>query len=102
MDRIILVSDGTVKEEGTFEEMSKNGKLFQKLMEKAGKMEEQIELTVDSESNCQRNSISDFVVVVNDSPKDESYLKDRRGGKSVLVKQEEREKGVVSWNVLMR
>lgn len=40
VDRIILVSEGTIKEEGTFEELSKSGKLFQKLMENAGKMEE--------------------------------------------------------------
>ena len=33
VDRIILVLEGTVKEEGTFEDLSNNGMLFQKLME---------------------------------------------------------------------
>ncbi|XP_057789529.1 ABC transporter C family member 12-like [Salvia miltiorrhiza] len=41
VDRIILVSEGMVKEEGTFEELSEHGVLFKKLMENAGKMEEQ-------------------------------------------------------------
>jgi len=43
VDRIILVHEGMVKEEGTFEELSNNGVLFQKLMENAGKMEEYVE-----------------------------------------------------------
>ncbi|KAJ1698124.1 hypothetical protein LUZ63_006636 [Rhynchospora breviuscula] len=41
VDRILLVHDGVVKEEGTFEELSDTGELFKKLMENAGKMEEQ-------------------------------------------------------------
>uniref|UniRef100_A0A0V0J0K5 ABC-type xenobiotic transporter n=1 Tax=Solanum chacoense TaxID=4108 RepID=A0A0V0J0K5_SOLCH len=43
VDKIILVHDGMVKEEGTFEYLSNNGILFQKLMENAGKMEEYTE-----------------------------------------------------------
>ncbi|OAY74964.1 ABC transporter C family member 2 [Ananas comosus] len=43
VDKIFLVHDGVVKEEGTFEELINNGELFQKLMENAGKMEEQTE-----------------------------------------------------------
>jgi len=39
-----------VKEEGTFEELSSQGLLFQKLMENAGKMEEYEEQNVDIEA----------------------------------------------------
>nr|GFC83178.1 ABC transporter C family member 2-like [Tanacetum cinerariifolium] len=37
VDRILLVHEGMVKEEGSYEELSQNGILFQKLMENAGK-----------------------------------------------------------------
>ncbi|RVW98454.1 ABC transporter C family member 12 [Vitis vinifera] len=37
VDRIILVSEGMVKQDGTFDELSKNSMLFQKLMENAGR-----------------------------------------------------------------
>ncbi|KAH6788300.1 multidrug resistance-associated protein 1 [Perilla frutescens var. frutescens] len=47
VDRILLVHEGMVKEEGTFEELSNSGVLFQKLMENAGKMEEYVEETED-------------------------------------------------------
>ncbi|XP_074334331.1 ABC transporter C family member 2-like isoform X1 [Apium graveolens] len=43
VDRVILVHEGKVKEEGTFEELSNNGQLFQKLMENAGKLEEYVD-----------------------------------------------------------
>ena len=40
VDRIILIHEGMIKEEGTYEELISHGPLFQKLMENAGKMEE--------------------------------------------------------------
>ncbi|KAK3198556.1 hypothetical protein Dsin_021971 [Dipteronia sinensis] len=40
VDRVILVHEGMVKEVGTFEDLSTNGTLFQRLMENAGKMED--------------------------------------------------------------
>ncbi|EYU19138.1 hypothetical protein MIMGU_mgv1a0001471mg, partial [Erythranthe guttata] len=83
VDRILLVHEGTVKEEGTFEELSNNGILFQKLMENAGKMEEYVE---------ENEEVS----------KDANQKQSKKPGKSMLIKQEERETGVVSWNVLMR
>ncbi|KAL9318109.1 hypothetical protein ACSQ67_014626 [Phaseolus vulgaris] len=39
VDRIILLHEGIVKEEATFEELSNHGPLFQKLMENARKDE---------------------------------------------------------------
>ena len=101
VDRIIVVSDGTVKEEGTYEELSKNGKLFQKLMENAGKMEHNIEEDVDSENCAEDSSMPASNGVANESF-DTSNAKKGKLRKSVLIKQEERETGVVSWNVLMR
>ncbi|GKV41419.1 hypothetical protein SLEP1_g48956 [Rubroshorea leprosula] len=103
VDQIILVSEGMVKEEGTFEELSKNGKLFQKMMENAGKMEEMDEQGKENEEKNSDEKISkeaaNGVAEVNDLP---NNAKKGKGRKSVLIKQEERETGVVSWNVLMR
>ncbi|RAL50240.1 hypothetical protein DM860_007914 [Cuscuta australis] len=99
VDKIVLVQDGMVKEEGTFEYLSNNGDLFQKLMENAGKMEEYAdekeivnvdEKTLNPAANGEINS------------RDAEKKKDRKEGKSVLIKQEERETGVVSWKVLNR
>ncbi|KAL5097024.1 hypothetical protein RYX36_001351 [Vicia faba] len=100
VDRIILVHEGMVKEEGTFEELSSQGFLFQKLMENAGKMEEYEEEKVDIEDTDQKSSSKPVVNgAVNDNSKSESKPK---GGKSILIKKEERETGVVSLNVLIR
>ncbi|XP_057763903.1 ABC transporter C family member 2-like [Salvia miltiorrhiza] len=101
VDRILLVHEGTVKEEGTFEELSNSGVLFQKLMENAGKMEEYVE---EPEDVGKVNDI-DYKPTVNgtndEMSKDENQT-NKKQGKSILIKQEERETGVVSWNVLMR
>lgn len=102
MDRIILVSEGMVKEDGTFEELSKSGVLFQKLMENAGKMEEQEEEKEDGKDYDQKSSEPASSGIENEFPKDAIYKKKGKGGKSVLIKQEERETGVVSLNVLVR
>lgn len=100
VDRIMLVHDGTVKEEGTFEELSNHGLLFQKLMENAGKMEEYVEENRDGENNDQKSSSKSFP---NGTPNDvEKNEKKPKEVKSVLIKQEERETGVVSLKVLQR
>ncbi|XP_074357692.1 ABC transporter C family member 2-like [Apium graveolens] len=101
VDRVILVHEGKVKEEGTFEELSNNGQLFQKLMENAGKLEEYVE---DNEKGLNiDNKISKPIVngETNEVPQDASQTK-KNEGKSILIKQEERETGVVSWKVLDR
>ncbi|GLT97105.1 hypothetical protein SLE2022_146880 [Rubroshorea leprosula] len=103
VDRIILISEGMIKEEGTFEELSRNGKLFQKMMENAGKMEEMDEQGKENEEKNLDEIISkdaaNEVGEMNDLP---NHSRQGKGGKSVLIKQEERETGVVSWNVWMR
>ncbi|XP_048141042.1 ABC transporter C family member 12-like isoform X2 [Rhodamnia argentea] len=104
VDRIILVHEGMVKEEGTFEELSRSKVLFQKLMENAGKMEEEIEEDEEGENKNVEEKISKPAAnsTVNELPKDRGHGKKGKGGKLVLIKQEERETGVVSWKVLMR
>ncbi|GFP81215.1 ABC transporter c family member 2 [Phtheirospermum japonicum] len=104
VDRIILVSEGTVKEEGTFEELSKNGTLFKKLMENAGKMEEHMHengdvMDISHESSVLSSSVAaeDLHEVPKSATKSTGKVKE---GRSVLIKQEERETGIVSWKVL--
>ncbi|XP_042486021.1 ABC transporter C family member 2-like [Macadamia integrifolia] len=106
VDRILLVHEGMVKEEGTFEELTNNGLLFQNLMENAGKMEENVEESVEEKEEAKDNDekISEPAAngKMNGMLKIESGTNKRKEGKSVLIKKEERETGVVSWNVLTR
>lgn len=102
VDRIILVSEGMVKEEGSFEELSKNGTLFKKLMENAGKMEEDMQENGDGMNISDELSLLSSSVDVDEVPKDANSTSKIKEGRSVLIKQEERETGIVSWNVLMR
>ena len=100
VDRIILISEGTVKEQGTFEELSRDGTLFQKLMDNAGKMEEHIEENGDVTITSCKSSQS--FGILDEQPKDTDSMSTRKEVESVLIKQEERETGVVSWKVLTR
>lgn len=99
VDRIILVHDGMVKEEGTYEYLSNNGVLFQKLMENAGKMEE---YTEEKENDDIDKSSKPVVNGETNGVSNEVENDNKKEGKSVLIKKEERETGVVSWNVLVR
>ncbi|KAJ9565724.1 hypothetical protein OSB04_001690 [Centaurea solstitialis] len=98
VDRILLVHEGMVKEEGSYEELSENGVLFQRLMENAGKMEE---YTEEKEEVADETQTSKPVTngVAAELPKEAAKKKET---KSVLIKQEERETGVVGFNVLKR
>ncbi|CAH2034504.1 unnamed protein product [Thlaspi arvense] len=99
MDRIILVSDGMIKDEGTFEELSENGSLFQKLMENAGKMDATQEVNKNDEKILKPRGP---IVTVDASERNLGSTKQGEEGRSVLVKKEERETGIISWTVLMR
>nr|QGP74115.1 ABCC transporter [Sedum alfredii] len=100
VDKIILVHEGMVKEVGTYEELSNNGVLFQKLMENAGKMEEHVEeedskqIELESSKSLANGGTTDSIKLASHTNK--------KDGKSVLIKKEERETGVVSWDVLAR
>ncbi|XP_060198228.1 ABC transporter C family member 12-like isoform X5 [Lycium barbarum] len=100
VDRIILVSEGMVIENGTFEELLENGTLFRKLMENGGKMESYgVETEYDPNID---NESSQSSTTRHELQKDVTSVTKRRAGKSVLIRQEERETGIVNWNVLMR
>ncbi|KAM3323933.1 ABC transporter C family member 12 isoform X4 [Capsicum chacoense] len=100
VDRIILVSEGTVKEDGTFEELLEHGTLFPKLMENAGKMESHV-VETEYDSNFD-NECSQSPNIRHELQKDVTSITKMRAGKSVLIRQEERETGIVNWNVLIR
>ncbi|XP_074563219.1 ABC transporter C family member 2-like [Curcuma longa] len=102
VDKIILVNEGMVKEEGTFEELSANGTLFQKLMENAGKMEEEVEEKQGENAEAPEKLSENGQVTLNPLLKSEEKPSKEKEGKSVLIKQEERETGVVSVKVLTR
>ena len=99
-----MVHEGAVKEDGTFEELSNNGMLFQRLMENAGKMEEYGDDNEDGETTDNSTSAKPVAngVLNNDSQKNANDTKKTKDGKSILIKQEERETGVVSLKVLSR
>nr|GEX49465.1 ABC transporter C family member 12-like [Tanacetum cinerariifolium] len=101
VDKIILVSEGMIKEEGTFEELSENGFIFKKLMEKVGGMDDHVD-----ESECTTNSDSGSSQqysdeVVGESTNDQN-ITTKKNRKSILVNKEDRQTGIVSWNVLAR
>jgi len=98
MDKIILVSEGMIKEEGTFVELSKSGILFKKLMENAGKMDATQEVNTNDENILKPGP----TVTVDVSERNLGSTKQGKRRRSVLIKQEERETGIISWNVLMR
>ncbi|KAG6581465.1 ABC transporter C family member 12, partial [Cucurbita argyrosperma subsp. sororia] len=101
VDKIILISEGIVIEEGTFEELSRNSKHFQKLMENAGKLEEQMEEKQYNKNPYQESPKSPNGGLENKVPEDTSYARKRKDKNSVLIEEEERETGIVSWKVLM-
>ncbi|KAH0451594.1 hypothetical protein IEQ34_018893 [Dendrobium chrysotoxum] len=102
VDTIIVVHEGMVKEKGTFEELNSNGFLFRKLMENAGKMEEQVdEKKSENEGEEAATSTENGEVIKSGNGLENKNTKGKNG-KSVLIKQEERETGVVSFKVVDR
>ncbi|XP_047310142.1 ABC transporter C family member 2 [Impatiens glandulifera] len=102
VDRIIVVHEGTILEDGTYEYLSRNGAMFQKLMENAGKVEEyeEDEEVVENDNNkSSKPTVNGGAIEL---PKEAGNASKRKEEKSVLIKQEERETGVVSSRVLNR
>ncbi|KAL2611008.1 hypothetical protein R1flu_022700 [Riccia fluitans] len=104
VDKIVLIHEGEIKEQGTYEELIEHGPYFQKLMENAGSMEDSVPNEEEGEGH------SDAVMNgadANDSKtpslnRKHSSTKKAATAPSVLIKQEERETGVISWKVLER
>lgn len=107
VDRIILVHEGEIKEQGTYEELMENGSYFKQLMENAGSMED-----VQSDDDEVGEEAPFTLDEVNDSRKVEkapslkkrssSLKKKEKKANALLIKQEERETGIVSVKVLER
>lgn len=95
VDNIVVIHEGMIKEQGSYEELMDSGSLFKQLMENAGKMEE------GSEVVNVNNKVDEVVALDGKMIKDEDVVK-KKEEKSILIKQEERETGVISWNVLSR
>ncbi|MCO5609705.1 hypothetical protein L7F22_063937 [Adiantum nelumboides] len=98
VDEIIVVHEGRIKEHGSYEDLMESGVLFKQLMEKAGKMEEGTEAST-------MNKVDEVGVLDGSMPKEDGTAsKDpsKKEEKSILIKQEERETGVISWKVLSR
>lgn len=105
VDRIILIHEGMIKEEGTYEELISHGPLFQKLMENAGKMEDEIEESIPNghhESKLSTVEVNGEQMKSDQNPAFKKTSSKSKDGKSVLIKREERETGVVSLQVLQR
>lgn len=106
VDKILLVHEGTVKEQGTFEELIATGPLFKQLMENAGKMEQSKDINEDEGhanfidlTDVKSNGEARNVDIGKTSSKN---TKNRKEQNSMLIKQEERETGIISWTVLQR
>ncbi|XP_020586974.1 ABC transporter C family member 2-like [Phalaenopsis equestris] len=102
VDTIILVHEGMIKEKGTFEELSSDGFLFRKLMENAGKMEEQVDEEGSENEGKEIAASTENGEITKGGNGLENNNNKGKNGKSVLIKQEERETGVVSFKVVDR
>ncbi|CAI9269853.1 unnamed protein product [Lactuca saligna] len=100
VDTILLVSEGMVKEEGTFEELSESGLLFRKLMEKVGGMDGSG--TTECTTNTSSKPYSDHDHDSINDPTTITPTSSKKNHKSLLIKQEDRQTGIVSWKVLAR
>ncbi|KAI8543243.1 hypothetical protein RHMOL_Rhmol08G0202400 [Rhododendron molle] len=78
------------------------GRQFQKPTENAEKMEEHVDEKEDDTNRDFKSSKSADSVMQNGLPESGNPKSTRKVIKSVLIKQEERETGVVSWKVLTR
>jgi ATP-binding cassette subfamily C (CFTR/MRP) protein 1 len=109
VDRVILVQEGEIKEQGTYEQLMTDGPLFKQLMENAGSMEDAVDDDDDNkhteESKHTDGAISPLKPLKAPSLKRRSSsLKKEKEKKAnaALIKQEERETGIVSYKVLER
>ncbi|CAM6104569.1 unnamed protein product [Calypogeia fissa] len=104
VDHILLVHEGEIKEQGSYEDLMVNGVFFKQLMKDAGSMEDSVEdvdAVVEEKGSASANgdmSGSDKTPSLDKK----ASSKKAEAAKSVLIKQEERETGVISVKVLKR
>jgi ABC-type multidrug transport system fused ATPase/permease subunit len=109
VDKIILIHQGKIEEQGSYEELMANGPLFKQLMENAGSIEDAV--SEDEDEAHSSAAGANNVAGVKDSPslkrrssskKDPKQSEKEKAAKSVLIKTEERETGIISYKVLAR
>ena len=98
VDEIILVHSGVIKERGSYENLIASGSLFIQLMENAGKMEDGADIVDGNEKSI--DFLNSHKPKKDGTGYKESIQKNER--KSILIKQEERETGVINSAVLLR
>jgi ABC-type multidrug transport system fused ATPase/permease subunit len=109
VDRVILVQEGEIKEQGTYEQLMTDGPLFKQLMENAGSMEDAVD-DDDDNKHTEESKHTDGAISPLKPPKapslkrrSSSLQKEKeKKAKAALIKQEERETGIVSYKVLER
>lgn len=109
VDRIILVHEGEIKEQGTHDELMENGPYFKRLMENAGSMEdvqsddEEAPFTLDGPGGDEGNDSRKVEKAPSLRKRSSSVKKEiEKKAKTLLIKQEERETGILSVKVLER
>ncbi|XP_024396529.1 ABC transporter C family member 2 [Physcomitrium patens] len=107
VDRIILVHEGKIMEQGTYEELMANGPLFKQLMENAGSMEdvqsdeEEAPFIFEGPESNDSRKVEKNPSLRKRSSSLKKHEKEKKA-KALLIKQEERETGIVSVKVLER
>ncbi|CAK9207689.1 unnamed protein product [Sphagnum troendelagicum] len=108
VDKIVLVHQGEVKEQGTYDELLINGPLFKELLEKTG----MAETTVSDDADARAEDVDgapdrDMEIGLAPSLKlrlssknDAKEKVKEKSAKALLIKEEEREAGLISGKVL--
>ncbi|CAK9207810.1 unnamed protein product [Sphagnum jensenii] len=112
VDKIVLVHQGEIKEQGTYDELLTGGSLFKELMEKAGMTENTV--SKDADARAETKDVDgamerDMEIELAPSLKlrlsSKNETKERvkeKSSKALLIKEEERETGLISCKVLSR
>jgi len=114
VDKVVLIHEGKIREQGSYEDLMANGRLFKELMENAGSIEDAVDdgedepdsgvVGANSGNNLAGGKPQDSPPLKrrSSSKKDPKQTEKEKTAKSLLIKTEERETGVVSWKVLAR
>lgn len=104
VETILLVHEGEIKEQGSYEELMENGVFFKQLMKDAGSMEDSVEDVVEVLDEKAGASANGDLSGSEKTPSLEKKVSSKKAEaeKIVLIKKEERETGVISVKVLAR
>ncbi|CAM6067030.1 unnamed protein product [Sphagnum tenellum] len=111
VDKIVLVHQGEVKEQGTYDELLINGPLFKELLEKTGMAETTVSDDADARAEDAVDGAPDRDMEIGLAPSLKLRLSSKndakekvkeKSAKALLIKEEERETGLISGKVLSR